>query len=80
MYTQQNKHMLQTNYKTKKELREAIAAGKEIGYYQPNVRDHGKPTDRSARVVYLEGPWYPAPHRWYARVAVKNGLVVKILS
>jgi hypothetical protein len=31
-------------------------------------------------VAFLEGPHYPAPHTWYAKVQLKNGLVVKVMS
>lgn len=27
---------------------------------------------------YVEGPHYPEPHRWYAQVEVKDGIVVKV--
>jgi len=26
----------------------------------------------------VEGPWYPEPHRWYAEVMVKDGIVVGV--
>ena len=28
----------------------------------------------------IEGPHYPKPHSWYARVRVENGRVVKVLA
>ncbi len=28
--------------------------------------------------VLVEGPHYPAPHTWYARVTIVNGVVVKV--
>lgn len=36
-----------------------------------------EPTDGEA---FLEGPHYPRPHTWYAKVQVKDGVVVKVLS
>jgi len=63
------------NFKTKKALKEAIASGKKVGYYQPgpfggNAPLHGK--------ITLEGPHYPAPHTWYASAIVENGYIVKV--
>lgn len=28
--------------------------------------------------VYLEGPHYPEPHRWYAQAELVDGIVVKV--
>ena len=28
----------------------------------------------------IEGPHYPKPHKWYARVQVAHGYIVKVLS
>jgi hypothetical protein len=64
------------NFKSKKQLKEAVKAGEEVEVFQPGpfgpeVRDG---------VVALEGPHYPAPHSWYASAEVKGGKVVKIKS
>jgi hypothetical protein len=29
-------------------------------------------------IEYVEGPHYPKPHTWYAKVEVKDGIVVKV--
>lgn len=29
-------------------------------------------------VEYIEGPHYPQPHRWYAKVIVNDGIVQKV--
>ena len=62
------------NYRTKKALKEDLAAGKEVTAYQPGPfgpnLDDGWTT--------LEGPHYPEPHRWYARAEVQDGRVVRI--
>lgn len=64
------------NFPTKKALREALAAGKQITVYQPggifdsHIPDNG--------IVYLEGPHYPKPHTWYAQATMKDGIVEKI--
>jgi hypothetical protein len=64
------------NFPTKKALKEAIAAGREIGVFQPNnMFGQEPPTSGTATV---EGPHYPKPHRWYARVTLEDGRIVKV--
>lgn len=68
-----------TNFKTKKALRLAVQAGDpavDLGVFQPG----GLSTPPQNGEVTLEGPHYPEPHRWYARVQVKNGKIVKVLG
>jgi hypothetical protein len=61
------------NVKTKKELKERLAAGKGVDVYQPGIGNipHDGP-------VWLEGPHYPEPHRWYAEGRMENGRLVKV--
>jgi hypothetical protein len=61
------------NFKTKKALKEAVAAGKSIDVYQP-----GLGTVPVNGAVYLEGPHYPEPHRWWAEGTMENGRLVKV--
>lgn len=61
------------NFKTKKALKEAIAAGEKIGIFNPGLGT--APTNGTAS---LEGPHYPAPHTWYATATIKDGLITKI--
>jgi hypothetical protein len=63
-----------TNFKTKKHLKEALASGKEIRVYNPS----GMFPTKDDGVEYLEGPHYPAPHTWYAKATLKDGVVVKV--
>lgn len=63
------------NFKTKKALKDAIANGETVTYYQPGPFGGNEPRDGT---VYLEGPHYPAPHRWYATVEVRDGRVVRV--
>ena len=63
------------NYKTKKDLKEALDAGIEISIFSPGLF----PVPKDG-ITSVEGPHYPKPHTWYARVEVKDGLVTKILS
>ena len=65
------------NFKTKKAIRQALEAGRKIEVYQPNGDVTGTVAPRDGR-VYLEGPHYPEPHRWYAQAELKDGLVVSI--
>lgn len=63
------------NFKTKKQLKEAVAAGIKVRVYQPgpfggNESDNGW--------VALEGPHYPAPHTWYAQALLQDGVIVKV--
>ena len=61
------------NYKNKKQLKEAIAEGKKVSVYSP-----GPFPCRKDGIEFIEGPHYPEPHRWYAKVQVKEGYVVKV--
>lgn len=61
------------NFKTKKALKEAVAAGERIRIFAPGL---GTPKDDGWE--YLEGPHYPKPHRWYAEVLMKDGLIIKV--
>ena len=71
------------NFKTKKALKEAVAAGKHVTVFQPNDM-FGKTQQTLEQSVHgpvkvtLEGPHYPKPHRWYAQVVVANGRVVEV--
>jgi hypothetical protein len=64
-----------TNYKTKKALKEAVAAGKRVTYYQPGPFAGNEPADGT---ITLEGPHYPAAHSWYAQATVKDSVIVKV--
>ena len=75
-----------TNFKTKKALKEALAA-KRASHPTPILPDDviGLPCfqpgpwgpDVANGQHCCEGPHYPAAHKWYATVTVKNGLIVK---
>ena len=61
------------NFKTKKALKDAVAAGKRVTLYAPGI---GSPKRDGKESV--EGPHYPAPHTWYAEVTMKDGAVIKV--
>lgn len=64
------------NYRTKKALKEDIAAGKEVTVYQPGPFGGGPING----IETVEGPHYPEPHKWYARVSIENGVIKKFIS
>jgi hypothetical protein len=64
-----------TNFPTKKALKQAVANGEQVTLFAPGL---GSPKQNGVETV--EGPHYPKPHSWYARVQVTNGLVTKIIS
>ena len=61
------------DFKTKKSLKEAVAAGKRVTYHQPGVGD--RPDNGT---ISLEGPHFPAAHTWYATATVKDGAITKV--
>jgi hypothetical protein len=61
------------DYKTKKALKEAVADGKAVSVWSLGpwpVVDNG--------TVYIEGPQYPKPHRWYASCTIVDGLLTAV--
>lgn len=42
----------------------------------PSVDDASPPDG----IAYLEGPHFPKPHKWYARVHVTDGVVDRVIS
>lgn len=71
------------NFKTKKLLKMAVQSwngsdarvGTPVRCYNPG---NGPDLSNFTGVVYLEGPHYPEPHKWYARAELKDGVVVKV--
>jgi hypothetical protein len=61
------------NFKTKKSLKDAVAAGETVTLYAPGL---GQPAVNGTD--FVEGPHYPAPHSWYAQVTMADGRVVKV--
>lgn len=61
------------NFKSKKALREAVKLAPvpcyQPGPFGPSVKDGEH---------CCEGPHFPEPHRWYASVVVKDGMIVKV--
>lgn len=65
----------ETNFKTKKQLKEAVASGRKIGCYNPGL---GGDLSNFSGEISVEGPHYPMPHTWYARVTLKDGIIIKV--
>jgi len=61
------------DYPTKKAFMAAVKAGVRHDTYSPGPF----PARTEGRDV-VEGPHYPKPHRWYASVVVKDGVVVSV--
>ena len=62
------------DYKTKKAMKEDVAAGERVDTYQPG---EFFPAQKDGLAV-IEGPHYPAPHTWYASVILEDGIIVKV--
>lgn len=64
------------NPRTKAELKRRLAAGEQVTAFQPGGIFPGETDGR----VSIEGPHYPQPHRWYARVEIRNGVIIRVVS
>jgi len=63
------------NPKTKKALKDALTRGQSMYAFEPGM---GRLPDGGGWIS-IEGPHYPEPHRWYARVLVDaTGKIVSI--
>lgn len=61
------------NFRTKKALKEALASGQRVTVTENTPWGTRDVADGA---VYLEGPHYPEPHKWYAQGVVKDGRLV----
>lgn len=61
------------NFKSKKQFREAVGSGKQVRLFAPGL---GQPAVNGRE--FVEGPHYPEPHRWYASVEMKDGVVISV--
>ena len=61
---------------SKKALKEALAAGQKIRVYQPGGLF---PDPTYPGTCSLEGPHYPAAHKWYAQATLdEKGYITKV--
>lgn len=65
------------NFKTKKALKEAVKAGQDVTIFQPGPFGGNEPKNGK---VSVEGPHYPQPHSWYARLELQDGKVIKVIE
>ncbi len=63
------------NFPTKKALKDAITQGRKVRCHQPGL---GPDLSEFTGRIYLEGPHYPQPHRWYAQAEMVNGVLIKV--
>jgi len=66
---------LTPNFQSKAAIKRAITAGETVTLLMWGPFD--KPVENGTATV--EGPHYPAPHKWWGTVTVKDGRVVKIV-
>lgn len=59
------------NFKTKKDLKDAVKAGRHVTLYAPGL---GQPKENGRE--FVEGPH--GVHKWYAQVEMKDGVVVSV--
>ena len=64
-----------TDYETKAALKRDVARGKQVTVHQPGGMF---PAQRDGEAA-VEGPHYPKPHKWYARVLLADGRIVRVL-
>lgn len=62
------------NFKTKKELKDAVKAGQTVSVFNPGLGT----VPNTGWVYGIEGPHYPKPHTWDASVYVEDGRVTKV--
>lgn len=60
------------DYPSKAALKRDLADGAKVTAYQPGPFG----PDLTDGTIYLEGPHYPKPHRWYASATLKDGVIV----
>ena len=68
------------DFKTKRDLKEAVAAGQKITVYQPNSDLFESYKTPANGMIALEGPHYPARHSWYASAILKDGYIVEVIK
>ena len=62
------------NYRSKKDLKADVANGVKVATFQPG----GMFPAKTEGIEVIEGPHFPEPHKWYAQVELRDGLVIKV--
>ena len=65
---------LDPNFKNKKAANDAIKAGQRVTVFNPGL---GDPIPAKG-TVFVEGPHFPEPHRWYGDAVIEDGRVIKV--
>lgn len=69
------------NPATKKQLKDWVAdPNHRVRIMPTSIVDTPEEGPTYTGTSFVEGPHYPKPHRWYAKVQVTDGLVTKVLS
>jgi len=63
------------NFKTKRDLKEAVARGEHVTIFQPGPFGGNEPRDGNC---CAEGPHFPEPHKWYASITLVDGKITKV--
>ena len=71
------------NFLTKKALKLHVQDAKNglrppVRIQQEPLGEIGNNPSHFSGTVWLEGPWFPQPHTWYAQAKVENGIVVEV--
>ncbi len=66
---------VEPNYRSKRALKDALKEGKRVTVFQPGP--FAPPTPLNGR-VFLEGPHYPEPHKWYAEGVAEDGRLISV--
>lgn len=64
------------NFKSKAEMKRAVAAGQSVTVFSNSA--FVKDADIQNGLVFVEGPHFPQPHKWYGNVQVKDGKVISV--
>ena len=62
-----------TNFKTKKALKDAIVQGEQVTVCFSRIGE-----DIKDGIAFVEGPHFPEAHTWYAKVELRNGVIIKV--
>jgi hypothetical protein len=63
------------NPKTKKAVKDALARGEDLYAFEPGLGTLPKNGGR----VFIEGPHFPEPHRWYGEAQIDpTGKIISV--
>jgi hypothetical protein len=62
------------NFRSKKSFKDAVKNNEPVTLASTSPFEYAPENG----VAYVSGPHYPEPHKWYAKVTVKDGKIVKV--